>query len=145
AFSFSSICWRAASHSFAETTLVFMAELLLVAMLVAGFRRAGSGRQPLVIFPVQPAPALPERFRLLAVGAGNQDIEMHVPAGADLEQGRAIGQTAMDHGEQHALASGLQLEGDVAASVPSDRKLAERLEFGDAALHPVLFGKTFRP
>ena len=37
----------------------------------------------------------------------------------------------------------LQLERHVAAAVPGERDLARRIEFGDAALHPVLFGKTF--
>src|SRR5438552_5229109 len=139
-FSFTSNFWRAASHSCADTTLVCMANLLFVAMLVA----FTSGRQPAVVFLLQAGPAIPEWRRFLVAGAGDQDIEMHMPAGADLEHGRTIGQTPMDHGEQHARAFRLQFERNVAAVVPGDRKLAERIELGDPALHPVLFGKVCR-
>ena len=76
-------------------------------------RNTNSGCRPVACFRLPPQAGsrcwyslcsrvrLPRTRRLLAVGAGDQNIEMHVPAGADLEHGRAIGQTAMDHGEQH--------------------------------------------
>src|SRR5438445_8069149 len=123
AFSFPSNFWRAASHSCADTTLVCMANLLFVAMLVA----FTSGRQPAVIFLLQTGPAIPEWRRFLVAGAGDQDIEVHVPASADLEHGRAIGQPPMGHSEQHARALRLQFERHVAAVVPGDRKLAVRI------------------
>src|SRR4051794_31930460 len=68
-----------------------------------------------------------------------------MPAGADLEQSRAIGQTAMNKGEQHVVTLWLQLEGDVATVLPSDGKLARRIEFGDPALHAILFGEVGWP
>src|ERR1700686_1448789 len=79
-----------------------------------------SGRKPSVVFLLQAAPAFPEWRRLVAHRAGDKNIEVHVPAGADLEHGRAVGQTAMDHGEQHALTLWLQFEGNVAAVIPGD-------------------------
>ena len=68
-----------------------------------------------------------------------------MPAGADLQQGGAVGQAAMDHGEQHLVALRLQLEGNVAAALPGEGELAGRIELGDPALHPVLLGEAGRP
>src|SRR6478735_6189488 len=107
-------------------------------------RTVPSGRKPPVVFLLQAAPAFPEWRGLVARGAGDKNIEVHVPAGADLEHGRAVGQTAMGHGEQHALTPWLQFEGDVAAVIPGEGKLARRIEFGDPALHAVLFGEAGR-
>src|ERR1700742_1797605 len=98
-----------------------MANLLFPAMLVAcTLRLAASGRKPPVVFLQQAAPAVPERRRLVARCAGGKSIEVHMPAGAYLEHGGAVGQTAMDHGEQHALTPGLQFEGNIAVVVPGD-------------------------
>src|SRR5215207_10214298 len=97
-----------------------------------------SGRQPPIIFLLQAAPAIPERRRLLARCAGCQNLEMHVPAGANLEQGRAIGNAAMNDREQYPVADGLQFKGDVTAALPGDGELAGRIKLGDAGLHPVL-------
>src|SRR4029453_13056021 len=88
---------------------------------------------------------VPEWRRLLACRTGDQDVEVHVPAAADLQQGRAIWQAAMDHGEQHVIAFWIQLEGDVAAALPGDGELAGRIELCNAALHPLLFGEAGRP
>ena len=77
-------------------------------------------------------------------GAGDQNVEVHVPAGGVLQQGGAVGQAAMDHGEQHLVALRVQLEGDVAAVLPGDGELARRIEFGDPALHAVFLGEAGR-
>ena len=68
-----------------------------------------------------------------------------MPASSDLQHDRAVRQTAMDQGEQHVVAHWLQVERDVAGIAPGDGELARRIEIGDPALHPVLFGKAGRP
>src|ERR1043165_8627332 len=52
------------------------------------------GRESPLIFGLEAAPAVPERRRLLAAGAGGEHVEVHVPAGADFEHGPPIGQAA---------------------------------------------------
>src|SRR6185312_15967513 len=90
-FSFTSNCWRAASHCWAETTWGFIANLRFVAVVV---EHATSRRHPPVVVTAQPGPVAPEPRRLLAVGDRNQHIEMHVPAGGDTELHRAARQPA---------------------------------------------------
>src|SRR4051794_15408509 len=107
--------------------------------------RLPSGRKPLVVFLLQAAPAVPEWRWLVARCAGDKNVEVHMPAGAGPEQDRAIGQTAMDHSEQHVLSPWIQFESNVPAVVPGDGKLARRIEFGDPALHAMLLGKVGRP
>src|SRR5262245_56773449 len=98
--------------------------------------KGSSGRNAALVVLLQADPAVPERRgRLQARGAGNKQIEVHVPARPDLEQRGAVGQAAMDHGKQHLAAPGLQLEGDVSAVLPGDAELARRIQLGDAALH----------
>src|SRR4029077_6771540 len=104
---------------------------------------SASGRHPPVVFLLQPAPAIPEWRRLLACRAGNQHVEVHVPTGPDLQQGRAVGQAPMDHGEQYLVTLGFQFEAYVATTLPGDGELSGRIELDDLALHPVLVAKTW--
>src|SRR4030081_2594398 len=43
-----------------------------------------SGRHAPVVFLLEAAPAVPEWLRLLACRAGDQNVEVHVPAGTDV-------------------------------------------------------------
>ena len=63
-------------------------------------------------------------------------------AGGEHDDDFAIGQAAMDHGEQHVIALALQFIGKVAAAVPGDGTLAKRLELSDPALHALLLRKA---
>src|SRR5436190_10306633 len=105
-----------------------MSVAMSVAMLVARTPRlAASRRQPALVVLLQAEPAIPERLRRLACRAGDENIEMRVPAGSNLEHGFAVRQAAMDHGEQDPLAPRFQLERHVAAVVPGERDLAQRI------------------
>src|SRR3984885_2611546 len=70
---------------------------------------------------------------------------MHVPASRYPKQGGAIGQAAMDYGEQYLVALRLQLKGNVAAARPGESQLAGRIEFSDPASHPALVAEAGRP
>src|SRR5215213_5564341 len=50
----------------------------------------------------------------------------------------------MGDGEQHLVVPGLELEGDVAAVLPSEGNLARRIDFGDAALHAMFLAEALR-
>src|SRR5262245_33402899 len=104
-----------------------------------------SGRDPALVVLLQAGPAVPERLRLRAAGAGDQHVEVHVPTGADFQQGGTVGQAPMDHAEQHLVTPGRQFEAYLAAPLPGDGELARRIALGDAALHPVLVAETRRP
>lgn len=93
------------------------------------------GRDDMVIFGFQSAPAIPDRLRCLAVQPGGQSVEMHVPAGAEHQDRGAVRQPAMDDREKHVLASRLQFKGDGAATVPGDGEPVGRIELGNPALH----------
>src|SRR5437660_726240 len=111
-----------------------------------GEEDVASGRQPRVVVVLETGPAVPEGRRVWAARhAGDQDVEVHVPAGADVEHGAAVGQAAMDQGEQHLVALGLELEGDATALSPGDGELARRIELGDPTLHAVLCGEAGWP
>jgi hypothetical protein len=74
-----------------------------------------SGRDALVVFGLEPAPSISERLWQGAGQPGDQHVEMRVPAGADPKHHAAVGQAAVDDGEQNSLAPWLELEGDAAA------------------------------
>src|SRR3954465_4497643 len=103
-----------------------------------------SGRYMPVVFFLQPAPSIPERLRLGAACTRDQNVEMHVPAGADHQRNVAVRQTAVDHGEQHPLARRLKLKRHLAALAPGEGELMRRIDLDDPALHPVLVGETGR-
>lgn len=101
-----------------------------------------SGRNPPLVILLQAGNLIPEGLRLRASHAGGQDVEVGVPAGADAEQGRALGHAAVDQGEQGFCADGLEGEGDAAGGAPGDGKLFGRVELGDPAVQPVLLGRA---
>src|SRR5215510_12671868 len=147
-FSFTSSCWRAASHSCGETiggVFIVMSSFSVQVQCSCATPGFSSGRQPLLVFLLQARPAVPEWLRLLAGRARDQDVEVHVPAGSDLEQGFAARQAPMSHGEQHLVALWFQLEGHVAAALPGEGELAGWIELGDPALHSVLIAEARRP
>ena len=83
--------------------------------------RLPSGRKPLVVLLLQAAPAVPEWHWLVARCAGDKNVEVHMPASADPEQDRAIGQPATDHGEQHVLSRWIQTPARNSASRKSTK------------------------
>src|SRR5688572_4852467 len=96
---------------------------------------APSGRQTRVVFSLQTQPAVPERRGFLAADACGQNVEVRVPASADVEQRCAVRRAAMHDGEHHVLTSRLKFEGNGALLTPGDGELARRVERGDARLH----------
>src|SRR5260370_10252936 len=100
---------------------VGLGNILFVTMVVASTARgAASGRQPGVVFFLKAKPSVPERLRLLTRGAGDQPVEMHVPAGSDAQHVRAARQAAMGNSQQHFLAPCFELERNVAGVVPGE-------------------------
>jgi monofunctional biosynthetic peptidoglycan transglycosylase len=71
---------------------------------------APSRRDAPIVFGLETVPAVPEGFRLLGARARDQHVEVHMPAGADHQRGVAVGQAAMDQGEQHLIAPFSQLD-----------------------------------
>ena len=95
--------------------------------------------------PAAGGPRCSRRAAPAACRADDQEVEVGVPAGADAEHRAAVGQAAVDQGQQHLVALRSELDRDVAAVLPGEAELMRRVELGDAALHPVLDGKPRRP
>src|SRR5690606_30242491 len=77
-----------------------------------------SGWDALLVFLPEAVPARPEGFRRRIAEAGGQDIEMQVPASADHDHVRAIGDAAVCDGQKDLLACRLKLERDFSTRWP---------------------------
>ena len=70
--------------------------------------------------------------------------DMGMPAGADIEHDRTVGDPAMGQGEAHHVADRLQLEGDSSGFAPADRQPVGRIELGDLFGPAMLVAMAFR-
>src|SRR5262249_41303937 len=103
------------------------------------------GLQPLFVFRPQAAPAVPEGPWLGAADAGHENVQMRVPAGADAERRRAIGNAAVDERQQNLVAPLGPLEGHLPRSAEDETELARWIAPDDPALLAMLPAEARRP
>src|SRR5258708_28141211 len=93
---------------------------------------ASSCRDAPVVFGFEAGKPVPEGPWLLATQAGDQHVEMCMPAGADADHHAARRQAAVDHGQQHLLTPWLEHHRNVAVILsPGEDQFSRRIDLDD--------------
>src|SRR5690606_8381434 len=105
----------------------------------------GSAGQARVVFGAETLPCVPEGRAVVTAEARGKHVEVRVPAGADHDPGRPLGNPGMDERQMHPVALGNEVDGDLSRFAPGEDEAVRRLHLDDAAFHAVLGREPIGP